>query len=262
MAEVLLREQRDGVLVLTLNRPPVNAFNHELIFALQDAFRQAAREEGVRVVLLQAWGAAFSAGQDLTELEQVQGQSLRQHLQCTYNPLILQIRRLEKPVVAAVHGAVAGAALGVALACDIRLAAEGTRFVVGFNGIGLAPDSGVALLLPALIGLGRASEFAFTNEPILAEQALAWGLVNRLVAPERLHEEALALAHRLAQGPVRAMGLTKRAFNRAVLPHLETVLDYEAHVQDIAGRGAEHREGVRAFLEKRPPRFVEAASEE
>ncbi len=257
MSDVLLQEYHDGVLVLTLNRPKVNAFNHELIFALQQALRQAARDGAVRTVLLQAAGPVFSAGQDLSELDAVAGQSLREHLLQTYNPLIVQIRRLEKPVVAAVHGAVAGAALGVALACDVRLAAEGTRFVVGFNGIGLAPDSGVALLLPVLIGLGRASEFTFTNQPITAEQALAWGLVNRVVPAERLHEEALAFARALAQGPVRAMGLSKRAFNRAVLPHLEAVLDYEAHVQDIAGRSAEHREGVRAFLEKRPPRFAD-----
>ena len=206
--------------------------------------------------MLQANGSAFSAGQDLRDFEAIRGESLRPHLQATYNPLILQIRRLEKPVVAALHGAVAGAALGVALACDLRLAAEGTRFVVGFLGIGLAPDSAVSLLLPAIMGLGRASEFTFTNEPFTAEQALAWGVVNRVVPGDRLRDEALALAQKLAQGPVRTIGLAKRAFNRAILPHLEAVLDYEAHLQDIAFRGEEHREGLAAFYEKRPPRFV------
>lgn len=253
--DVLLVSQEGPVLLLTLNRPQVNAFNHALIVALQQALRQAARDESVRAVVLQAQGRVFSAGQDLNAFEDLQGQSLRPHLLSTYNPLIVQIRRLEKPVIAAVHGAVAGAALGIALACDIRIAAEDTRFVVGFLGIGLAPDSAVSLLLPALIGLGRASEYAFTNEPFSAQQALAWGLVNRVVPAERLHEEALTLAQRLAQGPVRTMGLTKRAFNRAVLPHLEAVLDYEAHIQDIAFRTPEHKEGVRAFREKRPPRF-------
>ncbi len=252
---VLLVEQQEGVLVLTLNRPPVNAFNHQLIHALQQAFRQAARDTKVRAVLLQANGSAFSAGQDLRDFEALQGESLRPHLQATYNPLILQIRRLEKPVVAALHGAVAGAALGVALACDLRLAAEGTRFVVGFLGIGLAPDSAVSLLLPALIGLGRATEFTFTNEPFTAEQALTWGLVNKVVPGDQLRPQALAWAQRLAQGPVRTMGLAKRAFNRAILPHLEAVLDYEAHIQDIAFRTPEHHEGLAAFYEKRPPRF-------
>ncbi len=260
MAEVLLVERQDHVLVLTLNRPKVNAFDHELIFALQQALRQAARDASVRAVLLQANGPVFSAGQELNAFDALEGESLRPHLLRTYNPLILQLRRLEKPVLAALHGAVAGAALGVALACDLRVAAEGTRFLVGFAGIGLAPDSGVSLLLPLLIGLGRASEFTFTNEPFTAQQALAWGLINRIVPPEALREEALAWARQLSQGPVRALGLAKRAFNRALLPHLEAVLDYEAHLQDIAFKGAEHKEGLKAFREKRPPRFLETGS--
>ncbi len=245
-----------AVMVLTMNQPPVNAFTHDLTQALQKALSQAARDKSVRTVLLTAAGRAFSAGQDLTELQAVEGESLRGHLQVTYNPLIAQLRRLEKPVIAALHGAVAGAALGVALACDLRIAAAGTRFLVGFSGIGLAPDSGVSLLLPLIMGLGRATEYAFTNKPFSAEEALAWGVVNRVVSPETLQEDALAWAQELAAGPLTALGLTKRAFNRAIMPHLEDVLDYEAHIQDIAGRTAEHHEGVSAFLEKRPPKYV------
>ena len=245
-----------AVMVLTMNQPPVNAFTHDLTQALQKALSQAGRDKTVRAVLLTAAGRAFSAGQDLTELQAVEGESLRKHLQVTYNPLILQLRRLEKPVIAALHGAVAGAALGVALACDLRIAAEGTRFLVGFSGIALAPDSGVSLLLPLVMGFGRATEYAFTNKPFTAEEALAWGVVNRVVAPEALQQEALAWAQELAAGPLKALGLTKRAFNRALMPHLESVLDYEAHIQDIAGKTAEHHEGVSAFLEKRPPKYV------
>jgi len=248
--------QEGAVLVVTMNQPPVNAFTHDLTIALQKALAQAARDKSVRAVLLNAAGRAFSAGQDLTELQAVEDESLRAHLQVTYNPLILQLRRLEKPVIAALHGAVAGAALGVALACDLRIAAAGTRFLVGFSGIGLAPDSGVSLLLPLIMGLGRATEYAFTNKPFTAEDALAWGMVNRVVPPETLQEEALAWAQELAAGPLKALGLTKRAFNHAVMPHLESVLDYEAHIQDIAGHTDEHREGVRAFLEKRSPKYV------
>jgi 2-(1,2-epoxy-1,2-dihydrophenyl)acetyl-CoA isomerase len=248
----------DGaVMVLTLNQPPVNAFTHDLTLALQKALGQAGRDRTVRAVLLNAANRAFSAGQDLTELQAVEGESLRGHLQQTYNPLILQLRRLEKPVVAALHGAVAGAALGVALACDLRIAAEGTRFLVGFSGIGLAPDSGVSLLLPLMMGFGRATEYAFTNKPFTAEEALAWGVVNRVVPSDQLQEAARAWAQELAAGPLTALGLTKRAFNRAMMPHLEAVLDYEAHTQDIAGKTAEHHEGVRAFLEKRPPNYLE-----
>lgn len=256
-SDVLLEKLQAGVLTLTLNRPKVNAFNSELTSAVQAAFKRAARDEAVRCVLLTGSGPAFSAGQDLNEVKQAEDQSFRYHLQRTYNPLIVQIRRLEKPVLAAINGAVSGAALGIALACDLRIASDQARFVVGFLGIGLAPDSAVSLFLPALIGLGRASEYAFGNRPIGAQQALEWGLVNRLVPAGRLQKEAQDWASELAQGPVKAMGLAKRDFNAAVLPNLEQVLDYEAHNQDIAGRGAEHKEGVQAFLEKRPPHYTD-----
>jgi 2-(1,2-epoxy-1,2-dihydrophenyl)acetyl-CoA isomerase len=253
----VITEFDEGVLTITLNRPKANAFNREMMAETQAAFKQAARDDQVRFVLLTGSGRVFSAGQDVKEVREAEDESFRYHLQRTYNPLVLQIRRLEKPVLAAVNGAVAGAGLGIALACDLRIAADDARFVVGFLGIGLSLDSAVSLFLPALIGLGRATEFAFSNEPILADQALSWGLVNRLVAADQLAVEAKAWAHELARGPVRAMGLAKRDLNKAVLGHLEQVLDYEAHNQDIAGRAAEHKEGVKAFLEKRPPRFTE-----
>jgi 2-(1,2-epoxy-1,2-dihydrophenyl)acetyl-CoA isomerase len=252
-SEVLLTELKEGVFTLTFNRPKANAFNAEMITAIQTALKQAARDAQVRTVLLAANGSVFSAGQDVKEVKQDAGRSFRRHLQQTYNPIVLQIRRLEKPVIAAINGAVAGAGLGLALACDLRMAAQDARFVVGFAGIGLAPDSGVSLLLPALIGLGRATEYAFTNTPIDAQQALEWGLVNRLVPPAELPAAAWAWAAELARGPVNAMGLAKRDFNRAVLANLEQVLDYEAHIQDIAGKGADHQEGLQAFLEKREP---------
>lgn len=252
---VLLTDLKDGVLTVVLNRPKVNAFNFELTEAVQNAFKQAQRDTQVRSVLLTASGSVFSAGQDIAEFKQVQGTSYRQHLQRTYNPIILQIRQLDKPVLAAINGPVSGAALGIALACDLRIAAETVRMVVGFLGIGLAPDSAVSLLLPALIGLGRASEYAFSNAPISAGEALALGLVNRVVPAPDLQARAAEWAAALAQGPVGAFGLTKRAFNKAVLPDLEQVLDYEAYIQDIAGQAPEHQEGVAAFLEKRMPRF-------
>jgi len=252
---VLLTELRDSVLTITLNRPKVNAFNNEMIQACQEAFKLAARDPQVRCVLLTGSGCVFSPGQDLAIVLERGELSFRYHLRQTYNPMVLQIRQLEKPVLAALNGAVAGAALGIALACDLRIAADTARFVVGFLGIGLGPDSAVSLLLPALIGLGRATEAAFTNQPIDAQQALALGLVNRVVPAAELGAQAFAWARTLAQGPVRAMGLAKRAFNKAMLPNLEQVLDYEAHIQDIAGRGAEHKEGLRAFLEKRTPQF-------
>ena len=252
----LLSEQNGGVLTLTLNRPKANAFNQELIDALLEALRRAEAEASVRSILLTGSGSVFSAGQDVTALGAVDGQiSFRRHLERTYNRLILRVRRLEKPVVGAINGAAAGAGLGLALATDIRLAARSARFVFGFTGIGLTTDSATSLMLPLLIGLARASEVAFLNTPISADEALQWGLVNGVVDDAGLAAQAAELAARLAAGPTRAIGLTKRAFNHALLPQLEDVLDYEAHLQEAAGRTADHREGVKAFLEKREPEF-------
>ncbi|HEY3313021.1 MAG TPA: enoyl-CoA hydratase-related protein [Anaerolineales bacterium] len=248
-------ELNENILLLTVDRPKANAFNLELIGELQKAFKQAEKDTQVRVVVLTGSGKVFGAGQDIEEIRAGAGEiSLREHLQRTYNPLILQIRQIEKPVIAAVNGPCAGASLGIALACDLRIAADTARFVVGFSGIGLVPDSGVSLLLPALIGLGRALEFTFGNQPIPALKALEWGMVNRVVPFDNLAPEARALALELARGPVGAFGLAKRAYNKAVLPNLEEVLDYEGYIQEIAGHRPEHQEGVAAFLEKRPAR--------
>jgi 2-(1,2-epoxy-1,2-dihydrophenyl)acetyl-CoA isomerase len=255
-SDTVLLELRQGVLQITLNRPKANAFNDEMIEATQSAFRDAARDDQVRCVLLTGSGKVFSAGQDVKEPRQGSNSSFRHHLQHTYNPLVLQIRRLEKPVIAAINGAAAGAGLGIALACDLRIAAASARFVVGFIGIGLACDSAVSLFLPAMIGIGRAAEFAFTNDPIEADQALKWGLVNRVVPDDELRAHAYEWAAALAQGPVHAMGLAKRDFNKAIYWNLEQVLDYEAHNQEIAGRGDEHQEGVQAFREKRAAKYT------
>jgi 2-(1,2-epoxy-1,2-dihydrophenyl)acetyl-CoA isomerase len=249
-------ELNDGVLTLTLNRPKANAFNTAMNKALQAALKDAGRRDDVRVVVLTGAGRIFSAGQDISEFGEGEHQAFRAHLQNTYNPLILQMRKLEKPIIGAINGAAAGAALGVAMACDLRIAADSARFVVGFLGIGLAPDSAVSLMLPKLIGLARAAEFAFTNAPISASQALEWGLINRVSPAEDLKAAAANWAAELARGPIHAMGLAKRDFNRAILPDLEAVLDYEAHIQEIAGKRPEHLEGVSAFREKRPPNFV------
>ncbi len=253
--ELLITELSAGVLTLRLNRPKVNAFNFELIEALQNGLKRAERETAARVVVLTGSGGNFSAGQDVTAFDHIGPVPFRYHLLRTYNPIVIQLRRLEKPVIAAIDGAVSGAALGLALACDLRIASERARFVVGFGGIGLAPDSAVSLLLPKLIGLGRATEFTFRNLPINAEQALSWGLVNQVVPAAELESQTQILAAQLARGAVEAMSLAKRAFNKAMLANLEEVLDYEAHLQEVAGKSAEHREGVAAFIEKRPPKY-------
>lgn len=253
----LRSDLKNNVLWLTIDRPKANAFNLELVGELQAAFKQAAREPQARVVVLTGAGRVFGAGQDIEEMRASGDElSYRGHLLQTYNPLVLQIRQIEKPVIAAVNGPCAGASLGVALACDLRIAADTAKFVVGFGGIGLVPDSGVSLLLPALIGLGRALEFTFSNLPISASQAMEWGLVNQVVPFDGLETAALALAEELSKGPVGAFGLAKRVYNHAVLPNLADALEYESYIQEFAGHRAEHKEGVAAFLEKRPARHI------
>ena len=254
----LLTTLQAATLTISLNRPErANAFNFEMIAEIRAALERAATDAQIRCVVLTGAGNSFSAGHDITEMLAVQGQnvSYREHLEETYNPLILQIRRLEKPVIGAVNGPVAGAGLGVALACDLRVAAETALFTVGFTGIGLVPDSAVSLLLPALIGLGRATEFTFTNRPITATQALEWGMVNQIVPENELAAAVAKLAASLAAGPTGAYGLTKRLFNQNVLPDLEKALTFEGELQEVASKGQEHVEGVKAFLEKRKPSF-------
>jgi len=249
----LLTTLQSATLTISLNRPErANAFNFEMIAALQGALKGAATDSQVRCVVLTGAGNSFCAGHDITEMLAAQSQdiSYREHLDETYNPLILQIRQLEKPVIAAINGPVAGAGLGVALACDMRIASEIALFTVGFTGIGLVPDSAVSLLLPAMIGLGRATEFTFTNQPITAAQVLEWGMVNRIVPDDELAQFVAKLAAGLAAGPTGAYGLTKRLFNKNYLPNLEEALGFEGELQEIASKGKEHVEGVQAFLKK------------
>jgi 2-(1,2-epoxy-1,2-dihydrophenyl)acetyl-CoA isomerase len=247
-----------GVRTLTIDHPErANAFDQELIAALRRALDEAERDPQTRVLILTGAGTTFGSGQDITEMQKgARKISYREHLYETYNPLVLKIRTIEKPVIAAVNGMCAGASLGVALACDLRVASEDAKFVVGFGGIGLVPDSGVSLFLPALIGLGRATEFYFSNQPIDVATALQWGMVNRVLPFDTIMTAVQNTAMMLAMGPIGAYGKAKLAFNKAMYPHLEEVLAMEADLQEDAGKTKEHQEGVKAFLEKRLPRFV------
>jgi 2-(1,2-epoxy-1,2-dihydrophenyl)acetyl-CoA isomerase len=252
----LLLEQADGVRTITLNRPKANAFDFQMTDELLSAMEEAARDRDVRCLLLTGSGHTFSAGQDIGVMQQAGPQtSYGDHLRQTFNRVVLLMRRMDKPIVGAINGPAAGAGLGIALATDLRLAAESARFIFGFTALGLAGDSGVSLFLPALVGLARATEIAFSNTPLPADQALAYGLVNRVVPDTDLMPAARQVAVSLAAGPTRALGLIKRAFNVAALDRLEGVLEYEAWMQEIASHTADHREGVRAFLEKAAPNF-------
>jgi 2-(1,2-epoxy-1,2-dihydrophenyl)acetyl-CoA isomerase len=261
-SDVLLIEQEGGVLTLTMNRPDtLNAFNHELLVGLRQAFERAGQDDTVRCVVLTGTGRGFSSGADLGNLKEQYSQpavepSLGPYVRELYSPLVLAIRRIEKPVIAAVNGVAAGAGASMALACDLRIASDKASFVEAFVRIGLIPDSGGTIILPLLVGLAKASELAFSGSRVPAEEALRLGLVNRVVPAEDLAAATSAWAQELAALPTRAIGLTKRGFNRALLPALEDALEHEAQLMEEAGRTHDHREGVTAFLEKRAAQFT------
>lgn len=256
MYETVLTEDRKGVRVITLNRPDVlNAFDATLGEELLDALAKADGEAQVRCVVLTGAGRAFCSGADLRG--HTPGEtSLGALLRARYNRIILRLRTMEKPVVAAVNGIAAGAGCNLALAADLRVASDRASFIEVFTRVGLIPDSGGTWLLPRFVGVGRALEMMFFAEPVDAAAAERLGLVNRVVQHDSLMTHTLEWAARLAQGPTRAYGLIKRGVDRALAVDLRGALDYEAHLQEIAGRSEDHREGVAAFLGKRAPSYV------
>jgi 2-(1,2-epoxy-1,2-dihydrophenyl)acetyl-CoA isomerase len=259
--ETLLVERAGHVARITLNRPQVlNSFNAAMLAELRAAIEAAGRDETARCVVLTGAGRAFCAGQDLAELqdgyERGTAPDLGRLLRDRYHPVILGIRHLEKPVVAAVNGIAAGAGCSLALACDLILASERATFAEAFVQVGLVPDAGSTFFLPRLIGFGRALELALTGRSLDAAEAERLGLVTRVVPPDTLEAEAAGWAERLAQAPARAVGLIKRALNRSLTNDLPAQLDLEAACQAEAGQTADHLEAVRAFLEKRKPTFI------
>ena len=256
--ETILYEVADGVATITLNRPSkLNAFNDAMIGETLDALKAAARDDAARSIVLTGAGRAFSSWQDLAACqERGEGGSIAEHLRHGYHRVVRQMVTLEKPIVGAINGIAAGAGCGVALAADMRIAADSASFMLAFSRIGLIPDSGVNWFLPRIIGYSRAYEMAVTADRVSAATALEWGLVNRVVPAEQLPEIAAAVARQLAEGPTLAFGLTKRAMQRGWGMSLDEALEYEAYLQEVAGRSADNREGIAAFLEKRPPNFT------
>jgi 2-(1,2-epoxy-1,2-dihydrophenyl)acetyl-CoA isomerase len=258
MDEPLLMALDGPVLTVTLNRPDkLNSFNEAMHAALQGALDRMEGEPAIRAVLLTGAGKGFCAGQDLGDRNMAADQDidLGSTIERLYNPLVRRLRALEKPVICAVNGVAAGAGANLALACDIVLAARSARFIQAFCRIGLVPDSGGTYFLPRLIGEARARALALTGEVVSAEQALAWGLIWQVVEDDRLQAEAGAMAQRLAAGPTRGLGLIKRALNASFANDLDRQLDLERDLQREAGRTADYREGVAAFLAKRPAVF-------
>jgi 2-(1,2-epoxy-1,2-dihydrophenyl)acetyl-CoA isomerase len=237
-----------------LNRPEVfNAFNRALHAGLRDAFKDA-RDPEVRAVVVTGAGRGFCAGQDLKEFSEPG--DISEALRATYHPNVLAIRALEKPVIAAVNGACAGAGLSFACACDIRIASDAASFVPGFIGIGLVPDAGGTYFLHRLLGAPRAFEWMTSNRKLTAAEAHAWGLVSEVVEADALAGRAAELAAFYASLPTRAIGMTKRLFDHADTATLDEQLELEAQLQSVAAQSADFREGVAAFIEKRPPSFT------
>jgi 2-(1,2-epoxy-1,2-dihydrophenyl)acetyl-CoA isomerase len=249
----VLTERAGALLTITLNRPEVyNAFNRDLHAALASALAEAA-DPDVRAVVITGAGKGFCAGQDIKEFQQVA--SIRDALEQTYHPNIRAIRALEKPVLAAVNGPAAGAGLSLACACDVRIASEQATFVPGFIGIGLVPDSGGSLYVHRLLG-ERAFEWMVSNRRLGAEEALDWGLVTEVVPADAFPARVLELGAWYAALPTVGVGLTKRLFDHAgVAPSLDAQLELEAELQQRATQSQDFREGVQAFLDKRPPEF-------
>ncbi len=254
MAEV--ETTREGaVLTVALNRPEkLNAFGAAMHEAFAAALKEAADPE-VRAVVLTGAGRGFCVGQDLAELRESE-RDVAALLRTRWNRHALGLRRLEKPVLAAVNGAAAGAGLSLACACDLRIAADSAAFVPAFVTVGLVPDTGGSWLVPRLIGYSRAFEWMCSGRKLDAAEALAWGLVSEVVPAEEALARARERAAVLAALPTRAIAMTKRLLERAAGTRLEEQLELEAQLQMAATACEDHAEGLAAFLEKREPRFT------
>ena len=254
MAAEVLTSRHGAVLTITLNRPDVyNAINRALHDGLAAALQEAADPE-VRAVVLTGAGRGFCAGQDLREFQELPG-GVREALEQTYHPNVRALRGLEKPVLAAINGACAGAGLSLAFACDVRIASSEATFVPGFVGIGLVPDSGCTWFLHRQLGFARAFEWMVSNRRLSAAEAFAWGLVSEDVPPDRFEKRVAELAEWYAERPTRAVAMTKQLFEHAYASSLDEQLELEAVLQQAATETEDFAEGVQAFLEKRTPGF-------
>jgi len=254
----LLFEVRDQVAHITLNRPEAaNSINEEMGKDLMHAALRCDEDPGIRAVLISAAGKIFSGGGDLKAFLS-KGDQLPYHVKeiTTYlHAAMSRFTRMDAPVVAAVHGAAAGAGMSIAIACDIVVAAETTRFMVAYTRAGLVPDGSSTYFLPRIVGLKRALELTLTNRMFSAQEALQWGLITRVVPDNELLTQARAIAVELAAGPTRAYGISKRLLHSGWAETLETQMENESQAIASSARTADAREGITAFLEKRPPKY-------
>ncbi len=254
--ETILFEVKDGIANLTLNRPDVfNAFNEQLSNDVNDALKKTSKDKSIRVLVITGAGKAFCSGQDLKAIAGSKNRSLSESLYKRYNPMIKAIRGLNIPVICKLNGVAAGAGCSLALACDMIIASENASLIEVFVNVGLVLDSGSSYFLPRLIGSARAFELATLGSKVSAQQAADWGMINKVVKPEELDEAVNALALQYSLAPTKAIGLMKKMLNKSFTSDLDTMLEYEAYCQEIAGRSNDYKEGVAAFNEKRKPAF-------
>jgi len=256
--ESVLVRKENGVAWVTLNRPEVlNACDIPTLKKLGAALKEIEGDQSTRCVVITGSGRAFCAGADLSAIKQRRASEkilLDEDLRVGFNPVASRIFNMEKPVIAMVNGVAAGAGMGLAFACDLRIMSEGARFVEAFAKVGLVPDSGATYTMSRLLGLTKAMELGFSGEGIDAKEAERLGIVTRIVSHDKLEVETRAIAEKLAHGP-KGLGLTKRAIHRALSLDFDSTLEYEAQTQAVAGASEDHEEGVRAFTEKRNPEF-------
>ncbi len=245
-----------GIMQIHFNRPDkFNSFNREMAMQLQTALDEAQDDASIRAVLITGNGKSFCAGQDLSEAIDPQGPGIKRIVAEHYNPIIQRIRNLQKPVVCAVNGVAAGAGANIALACDIVIAAESASFIQAFSKIGLVPDSGGTFFFPRLVGFQRASALMMLGDKVSAGEALAMGMLYKVVEDKRLQDEAMSVATILSTMPTKGIALTKQLLNSSYGNSLDDQLEMEKTLQEEAGMSHDYREGVQAFLDKRKPVF-------
>jgi len=256
MPDCLILEIKDKTAYITLNRPDVyNAFNDELSYALQDALKEATRNDEVRVVVLTGAGKAFCSGQDLKDISQKENRSLRDSIDKRYNPIIKAMRTMPKPIICRLNGVAAGAGCSLALASDMVIAAENASLIEIFINVGLVLDSGSSYFLPRVVGSQKAFELATMGSKVTAAQALELGIVTKVVPAEELDAAVETVVSFYRNAPTKAVGLMKKMLNKSFNSDLDTMLEYEANCQEIAGNSDDYKEGVKAFNEKRKPAF-------
>lgn len=252
----ILSEINNNVLVITLNRPEkFNCFNREMALLLIDTLDKAEKNKEIRAIVITGNGKAFCAGQDLSEAIDPDGPGIEKIVVEHYNPIILKIRSIEKPVIAAVNGVAAGAGANIALCCDIVYVAKSASFIQAFSKIGLIPDSGGTFTLPRSIGFNLASALMITGDKVTAEQAIQFGMAYKMFDDNELIAQVITSAENMAKMPTAAIGLTKRLLNASANNTLEKQLDMEKDLQVISASSYDYKEGVTAFLEKRKPEF-------